>query len=531
MSRPVLIEGSPDVVATALPLEGSAHGTQDVRSSWRAALVLVVIGLAGLGVLFAEEVAAAVRVWDSSAAYNHCWLILPIAAWLAWTRRDRLEGLQPSPMPVLAVLAIPVGVAWLGAERLGIMEGRQFTALALVYVLLLSVLGWRICRAMAAPLLYLVFLVPFGAFATPLLQRITAWMIEVGLTAMDIPHYVDELIIETTAGTFLVAEACAGLRFLIAALAFGALYAVVMFRSPGRRLAVFALALVVPIVANGIRAFGIVLLGHYLGSAEAAAADHVLYGWVFFSIVILLLIIAGLPFREDGAPEPRRLAPKASARTPAVATLVTATVLALALAAAAPVAAYSLQQAGARDPERVMLRLAAMEGCGPAAQGESLQCGNLNVSVQATVFPTEVTWSRVSMERWRLSSGSDQDIQFTVRTPGAILQARQSREDATTVAVAIWLNGQQVGSGLRGRAEQGWNSVVGGRGVPVLVAITVRPEEQAGTVLNGPRQRALVEGLLQAQGQQIVARAAALSRGAPSAARSSAPAGGGQAGG
>jgi hypothetical protein len=111
------------------------------------------------------------------------------------------------------------------------------------------------------------------------------------------------------------------------------------------------------------------------------------------------------------------------------------------------------------------------------------------------------------------------------------LQARQSREGAATVAVATWLNGQQVGSGLRGRAEQGWNSVFGGRGVPVLLAITIRPEQQAGTVLNSPRQRALVEGLLQAQGQYIVARAAALSLGAPSAAPSSAPGRSGQTGG
>ena len=45
-------------------------------------------------------------------------------------------------------------------------------------------------------------------------------------------------------------------------------------------------------------------LGHLLGSAQAAATDHVLYGWIFFSIVILLLIVIGLPFRQDDQPEP-----------------------------------------------------------------------------------------------------------------------------------------------------------------------------------------------------------------------------------
>ncbi|WP_270938827.1 exosortase A, partial [Falsiroseomonas oryzae] len=300
----------------------------DASAGWRPTLILLALGVAGLGYLFADEVAAAVRIWDSSAAYNHCWLVLPIAIWLAWQRRDRLRGMQPRPAPLFALLGIPAGLAWLLAERLGIMEGRQLTALGLFYVLMLSVLGWRICLAIASPLIYLVFLVPFGAFATPALQKITAWMIDVLLDATSIPHYVDDLIIETPAGVFLVAEACAGLRFLIAALAFGALYAMVMFRSPGRRALVMVLALVVPIVANGFRAFGIVLLGHYLGSAEAAAADHIIYGWVFFSFVMLLLIVIGLPFREDGAPDPRRAPPQAAMSPPRSAAVAAAAVAA-----------------------------------------------------------------------------------------------------------------------------------------------------------------------------------------------------------
>lgn len=501
MSRPLSLRESPAVVPP------QARGE---RSGWRVALVLVGLGLVGLGLLFAEEGAAAVRVWESSAAYNHCWLVLPIAGWLAWTRRHRLTGQEPQPMPWAALLALPVGLAWLGAERLGIMEGRQFTALAMVYVLLLAVLGWRICRAMAAPLGYLVFLVPFGAFATPVLQRITAWMIDVLLDVAGIAHYVDDLIIETTSGTYLVAEACAGLRFLIAALAFGALYAVVMFRSPGRRLIVFGLALVVPILANGLRAFGIVLLGHYLGSAEAAAADHVIYGWVFFSVVILLLIAAGLPFREDGAPEPRPAPPPVPAPAPRIATLAAAALLALGLAAAAPAVALSLQRAAAATPQRTALPLAAVEGCTPTADGTVLDCGALRLQVQAVVFPAESTWALVSAERWRLASGNDQDIQFNVRAGGVTWQARQQRETGVTVAIATWLNGRQVGGGIRGRAEQGWNSLAGGRGLPVLLAVMLQAED-ADAPLNAARQRALMEALLQAQGDALAARAAALS--------------------
>ncbi|MBR0677493.1 exosortase, partial [Roseomonas alkaliterrae] len=268
-------------------------------SAWRLPLILLATGLAAWGAIFAAEAVHAVRIWESSAAYNHGWLILPIALWLAWERRHRLALLRPVPAPALALLGLPAAAAWFIAERLGVMEGRQFAALGVVYALVLGTLGWRVALAMAAPLAYLVFLVPFGAFTVPMLQSVTAHMVDIGLDFTGIPHYVDDLLIEIPAGSFYVAEACAGLRFIIAALAFGALYAFVMFRSPWRRLIVMVLALVVPVIANGVRAFGLVVLGHIEGSAAAVEADHVLYGWGFFSIVLLLLIAAGLPFRED----------------------------------------------------------------------------------------------------------------------------------------------------------------------------------------------------------------------------------------
>ena len=57
------------------------------------------------------------------------------------------------------------------------MEGRQFAALGFLELLCLAVLGWRVCAVLAGPLLYLVFLVPFGIFLTAALQDFTAWFI------------------------------------------------------------------------------------------------------------------------------------------------------------------------------------------------------------------------------------------------------------------------------------------------------------------------------------------------------------------
>ena len=252
-----------------------------------------------LGVLFNAEVVAAVHTWNISTAYNHCFLVIPIALYLLWDRRFDLVGIAPRPTPAVLLLGLPLALIWLVAERLGIMEGRQLAALSFVELLFLAVLGKRLWWAMAGPLLYLYFLVPFGEFLTPRLQDITTWFIRHGLDILGVPAYIDGYIIEIPQGTFFVAEACAGLRFLIASIAFGCLYALMMYRSPVRRGVFILVSIIVPIIANGFRGLGIVYLGYLLGSAQAAAADHIIYGWIFFSFVILVLIALGLPFRQD----------------------------------------------------------------------------------------------------------------------------------------------------------------------------------------------------------------------------------------
>jgi exosortase A len=269
---------------------------------WRQTSVLLALGVLLFGIAFSHEATAAIHVWLVSTAYNHCWLILPIAAYLAWERRAGLAHLTPSAEPRAALLATPFALGWLLANRLGIMEGRQLAAMALLQCLILGVIGRKAYWYFRAPLWYLFFLVPFGGFLVAPLQHFTAVFAADGLSLLGIAHYLHGTTIEISAGAFRIAQACAGLRFLIAAIAFAVLYALVIFRSTGRRLIFIAVCLVVPVIANGFRALGIIWLGYAEGSAKAAATDHVLYGYIFFSIVLLIIILLGLPFREDHAP-------------------------------------------------------------------------------------------------------------------------------------------------------------------------------------------------------------------------------------
>lgn len=487
-----------------------------VPAAWLPTLLALGAATVALAWLFRAEVFAMVRTWETSTAYSHCWLILPIAIWLAWMRRRLLIARHPEPDPRFALLMAPAALIWFVADRLGIMEGRQFAVLGMLYVAILTIVGWRVCLAMVSPLLYLVFLVPFGAFTVPFLQSITARMVDLGLDLTGIPHYVDDLVIDVPAGAFYVAEACAGLRFAIAALAFGTLYALTMFRSLSRRLIVLLLAIVVPIVANGLRALGLVILGELQGSAAAIEADHILYGWVFFSIVMLLLIATGLPFKEDSKPRTSVVGLPAAPRpdTPRHGTLATATLSAAFLAGLGPLASAAIENSSDRTPREFAVALAAPGGCEIGPDG-SLHCGTSIASARLLVFSREVTWDVVAAARRRATGGDgDEDVTFTIPIAGggawrARLPHGPRLDQPVAMASASWLDGRAAGDGLASRFRQAVNAFLPAQsGGPVVVIVELR----GAALSDGRKERALMRDILDLQVNTLQRQAVQLSR-------------------
>jgi exosortase len=398
---------------------------------------------------------------------------------------------------------------WLVAERLGIMEGRQLMAVAAVELLFLVVLGWRLFWNLSGPLLYLVFLVPFGAFVTPILQRFTADFTVVGLNLLGIPNYADNFTIQIPAGTFFVAEACAGLRFLIAAVAFGTFYALLNFRSPTRR-AVFMIASVaVPIIANGFRALGIVVLGQILGSAQAAAADHIIYGWVFFSFVMFLLVAAGHPFRETATvihpspPGPRLRQPGFA---PLLGALLTAALVGVGPGIAAAISARAVDSTLPgfsfwQTPPGCTKPVAA--AAPSSAIRFSVRCDAQAFAVQIAAFPARSTAGALVVERRQVTEElGAEDVSVAPLEGigpgrGEWTIVRTTDPDRTT-ALASWIDGQPSRSGFAARVAQARDSLFGADHVPVLFTITALEPPDA---LPAERRRTLdqIRALIEAQ--------------------------------
>jgi exosortase A len=299
----------------AAPAERAAEPSP-IAAGWRTAAVAIFIAALAFGVVFHHEIEVAIQTWLWTTAYNHCFLILPLVFFLLWERRTVFATVPPSPT-FWPLAALPLlSAVWLVAAVLDINEGRQFVVVAMFEVVLLATLGVRAFRLLMAPLLFLFFLVPSGEFLIPSLQKVTTAIAVHGLRLLNIPVYSEGLMIDIPEGRFEIAEACAGLRFLIASIVFGFFFSVVMYRSLLRRAVFIALSLVVPVGANGLRALGTIALAHVEGSAAAVEADHILYGWLFFSLVILLLIVIGIRFTDGGDRLPA-LAPATGPSAPA----------------------------------------------------------------------------------------------------------------------------------------------------------------------------------------------------------------------
>ncbi|HEX4173759.1 MAG TPA: exosortase, partial [Acetobacteraceae bacterium] len=324
-------------------------------------------------------------------------------------------------------------------------------------------------------------------------QGITTFFIRHGLEILGVPAYIDGFAIEIPQGTFFVAEACAGLRFLVASTAFGCLFALLIYRSPLRRGVFILVSILVPIIANGFRAIGIVYLGHILGSAEAAAADHLIYGWIFFSLVTLLLIALGLPFREDEGLR-RSASLSAEERAPAVSRRRLFPVAAgiATVAAVGPVVAAGLTMAAATSvvtpfridvgPDCEVQPVASAEGA--AVRRQRVLCGAVPLEMSWEAFSPRSTAAPLMSARRKMVAGARTEgiqenwLDQSDRTSNT-WRVMKSNDPVYVIATSVWIDGKPVRPGLGMRVRMALNSLIGSDFAPMVVTVTPEVDWQA----------------------------------------------------
>jgi len=237
-----------------------------------------------------------------TSTYSHGVLIPPISFYLGWRVRHDFESLAPRPsfwiLPLVPVLAF----AWLLGQLTSTYVIQHFVLVAMIVSLVWGAIGTPAARVVGMPLIFLFFAVPMGDSLVPWLQDFSAWFAIKLLDLTRVPALLEGRIITIPSGKWEVAEACSGIRFLLASLTIGFVYVGILYRKWERRIAFLAASVLIPVLANGLRVYGIIVIDYLGGTRFARSADHVFAGWLFVSIIIVLLFAVGTRWREE-APE------------------------------------------------------------------------------------------------------------------------------------------------------------------------------------------------------------------------------------
>jgi len=323
--------------------------------AWRLPLLAWLALTALILAAYHETGASMVAIWWRSETFTHAFLVPPIALWLAWRRRDRLRQITPrSNLWMLLPLAGSC-LLWMVSDVVSVNAGTQFALVSMVVLAVPLMLGTAVARELVFPLAFMFLCVPVGEFLLPVLMHWTAEFTVAALRLSGVPVYQEGLRFVIPSGSWSVVEACSGVRYLIASVMVGSLYAYLNYRSARRRLIFMGLSILVPIVANWLRAYMIVMLGHLSDNRIATGVDHLVYGWVFFGVVIAALFMIGARWHEDDAPVLAEALPQPRPGHAGSAASHGLAALAAAVLVASPLLATRLSPSAAKRPGPVEL--------------------------------------------------------------------------------------------------------------------------------------------------------------------------------
>ncbi|MCB1759912.1 MAG: EpsI family protein [Gammaproteobacteria bacterium] len=272
-----------------------------LSSEWKRAAVITSVTILGILLLFSGTVRAMIISWRTEP-YSYGALIFPIAIWLVWSKRQQLASLTPRAEFRVLPLMLVAGALWLQAYLVSFQFFQQIALISLVVMTIWCVLGTRVAKALAFPLALLLFAAP-PLFAIeplyPLMQEFTTDFVTLLLRLTEIPVFREGYDLTLSNSRWAIDEQCSGVQYLTSSVIVGCVYAYYFFRSAFRRLLVVALAIFIPIIANLLRAYVIILIGYFSDMKLAVGIDHIVYGWIFYFIVIYLMFVIGSYWRES----------------------------------------------------------------------------------------------------------------------------------------------------------------------------------------------------------------------------------------
>jgi exosortase len=279
------------IEATTDAMGGLARDTRERRTSILYAGAASALALGIFGPILYHMVLH----WSAVDDYSHGFLVVPLALYFAWERRKDLQRATIRPS-WWGVLPLVLGSLALMIGRLGV----ELTAMRVSFVLTLIglqilLLGRDVFRILMFPMLFLFFMVPLpqsfvNVVAFPL-QLIAADFAVETLHLLHIPALREGNIIHLANTQLFVAEACAGLRSLMALGALAVVFAYFFRKNPIERVIIVVSAIPIAIFVNAFRVALTGFLAHRMGAAAAQGLIHQTEGFFTFGLAFGLLLV------------------------------------------------------------------------------------------------------------------------------------------------------------------------------------------------------------------------------------------------
>ena len=229
----------------------------------REALVKILV----LGGLFVAmqlwQLKTMVSIWRHDPDWAHGFLIPLFSLYLLYIRRDQLVALRPKPAWLgLALLVISIPLAAVAYYPIRVMWLAHLSMLLGLIGLILFMGGWSVLRATWVPAVFLIFAMPlparlYGMISLPL-QNLAASSAGGLLSAagVQIESQASHLTLWSQTNVrheLTVAEACSGMKMLMAFLALGVAMAYIDRRPNWQRIVLIAISVPVAVLVNILR--------------------------------------------------------------------------------------------------------------------------------------------------------------------------------------------------------------------------------------------------------------------------------------
>lgn len=239
-------------------------------------------------------------VWPTDEQ-GHGPIILLVAGWLMWRKREALAALpaQSALLPALLLLAGALALYVFGRAQ-AILLFEVGSQIPLLLGLLLLFKGRPGVRLLWFPLFFLLFMVPLpealvSAVTSPLKSAVSAVATNL-LYSLGYPVGRSGVMLTVGQYQLLVADACAGLNSMFTLEALGMLYMNLMnYKSVARNVTLAILLVPIAFAANIIRVMILVLVTYHFGDEAGQGFVHGFAGMVLFMVALVLMLLVDKP--------------------------------------------------------------------------------------------------------------------------------------------------------------------------------------------------------------------------------------------